>query len=126
MDVKCDATNNLDKVDILKVAGPLTVEEKACHLSTFMLEGTAEYNPHILVATSDASNAGIDSNKIYCVVKLYMQSTCVFIVQEHARAGQFDAANPTLCTYIINICIKSFEYKLCQTLSNNSAVIDNL
>ena len=102
--------------------------EKAHHLSTFMSEGTEEYNPRILVATSGATNAGIDSNKIYCVVRLVMPSSRVDIAQEQIRSGQFDGANPSLCSYTVNISIsmKSFEYQFCQTLSKHNVVLDNL
>ena len=85
----------MDKVDVLKVTGPLTVVEKAHHLLTFLSEGTEEYNPRILVATSGATNAGIDLNKIYCVVQLDMTSSCVDIVQECGQARRFGGANPS-------------------------------
>ena len=116
----------MDKVDVLKVTGPLTIVEKAHHLSTFMSEGTEEYNPRILIATSGATNAGIDLNKIYSVVRLDIPSSRVDIVQDRGQAGRFDGVYPSLCSYSVNISMKSFKYKLCQTLSKHTAVLDNL
>ena len=126
MDIECDNTNKLDKVDVVKITGPLTVVEKAHHLSTFMPEGMKEYNPRILVVTSGATNAGIDSNKIYCVVQLDMPSSCLDIVQERGCAGWFDGANPSLCSYTVNISMKTFKYKLRQSLSKHNVILDNL
>lgn len=51
-------------VDVVKVIGPLTVQEKAHNLSTFMTKGTWNYNPCILVATGGATKAGINLERI--------------------------------------------------------------
>ena len=54
-----------------------------------------------------------------------MPSSRVDIVQERGRAGRFDGANPSLWSYSVNISMKSFEYKLRQTLSKHNAVLDD-
>ena len=61
--------NRLHEVDVVELTGPLTVEQKAHHLAMFM-DGTDNgYTPRILVATSGASNAGIDSEDVVCVFR---------------------------------------------------------
>ena len=117
--------NSLHKVDVVKVTGLLTVEEKAHNLSTFMAPGSADYNPRILLATSGATNAGIDSNQIYAVFRLDMPSTRVDIVQERDRAGRFSNANPNNCFYDISFSMASFEYKLRQIWDRKEEIIDN-
>ena len=67
--------NELHTVDVVKVTGPLTVQEKSHNLSTFMAAGTSNYNPHILVSISGATNAAINSNIIYGVYRLDMLSS---------------------------------------------------
>ena len=79
LDKDGDDNNKLHEIDVLKVTGPLTVVEKAHNLSSFMSDGTTEFNPRILVATSGATNAGIDSNQIYRVIRLDMPSTRIDI-----------------------------------------------
>ena len=120
-----DKYKSLHKADVVKVTRPLTVEEKAHNLSTFMAPGSGDYNPRILLATSGATNAGIDSNQINAVFRLDMPSTRVDIVQERGRAGRFSNANPNICFYDISFSMESFEYKLRQIRDRREEVIDN-
>ena len=125
LDKEGDDNNKLHEIDVLKVTGPLTVIEKAHNLSTFMSEGSKEYNPRILVATSGATNAGIDSNQIYSVIRLDMPSKRIDIVQERGCAGRFADSNPDSCSYNLYFCLNSFEYKFRQIMSNHNIVLDD-
>lgn len=57
---------------------------------------------------------------------LDIPSSHVNNVQERCCAGRFDGVNPSLCSCNVNICLKSFEYRLHQTLSKHSDVLDKL
>ena len=116
--------NKLHTIDVVKVYGPLTVEEKGDNLFTFMNKSTANYNPRVLVATSGASNAGIDSDSIYGVYRLDMPPNRIDIVQERGRAGRFEDATPQQCHYCVYFSISTFEYKLIQINSKKEKVID--
>jgi len=78
-----------------------------------------------LVATSGATNAGIDSNQIYRVIRLDMPSTRIDIVQERGRAGRFTDSNPDSCSYNVYFCLNSFEYKFRQIMSSHNSVLDD-
>ena len=69
-------------LDVIKVTGTLIIMDKGRCLRTFMAQQTIKYNPRVLVATSGASNAGIDLNDIYPIFCLDMPLTYVNIVQE--------------------------------------------
>lgn len=124
LDTLGDSENKLYNIDVVKVTGPLMVREKAHHLCTFMEKGTSNYNPRILVATSSATNAGIDSDKIYGVYRLDMPSSRINMVQERGRAGRFAGATPSTYSYCVNFPMSSFEYKLIQILSEKKHVLD--
>ena len=89
------------------------------------LFGTTAFNPRILVATSGATNAGIDCDKIRAVFRLDMPSTRVDIVQERGQAGRFFGADPMTCSYDVNFSMGGFNYKLIQILSKKEKILDN-
>jgi len=115
--------NKLHKIDVVELTGPLTVEQKAHHLANFMGEADEEYNPRILVATSGASNAGIDSDDVVGVFRLDMPPNEVDAVQERGRAGRFVGASSDTCFYNICISIESFEHKILQIMDPKELVI---
>ena len=125
---KLDATgtkeNKLYTIDDVKVYGPLTVQEKGYNLCTFMNKITSNYNPRILIATSGATNTGIDLDSIYGVYRLDMPSNRIDIVQERGCARRFKDATPRQRCYCINFLISSFEYKIIQINNKNDEILD--
>ena len=60
IDKEGDKTSLLHTIDVLKVVGPQSMEEKAHNLALFMSEGNNYFHLHIIVGSSNTCNARID------------------------------------------------------------------
>lgn len=79
--------NCIRTIDVLKVIGPQTVQEKAHQLAVFMSKGNHSFCLLVIVATSGTYNARIDCNNMVGVFRMDMPSSCIDIIQEWERAG---------------------------------------
>jgi hypothetical protein len=105
--------------DVIHVDGDLFKEQKFHNIKIFLHHGTIDnptnplnpLDPRILVATSGAANAGIDSADVYLVLRDGFPPSIADLLQELGRAGRRLAS---LCIagmidrYRINISLKSF------------------
>ena len=57
-------TNQLHTMNVLKVIGPLTVEEKAHQLAVYMSKDSPCFCPRVIVATSGTCNTEIDCSNM--------------------------------------------------------------
>ena len=105
--------------DVIHVDGDLFKEQKFHNITIFLQHGKINnpkdpsnpLDPRILVATSGAANAGIDSPDVYLVLRDGFPPSIADLLQELGRAGRRPAS---LCIagiidrYRINISLKSF------------------
>jgi superfamily II DNA helicase RecQ len=105
--------------DVIHVDGDLFKEQKFHNITIFLQRGKISnpkdpsnpLDPRILVATSGAANAGIDSADVYLVLRDGFPPSIADLLQELGRAGRRLASLSIagiIDRYRINISLKSF------------------
>jgi superfamily II DNA helicase RecQ len=105
--------------DVIHVDGDLFKEQKFHNIAIFLHHGKIgnpkdplnPLDPRILVATSGAANAGIDSADVYLVLRDGFPPSIADLLQELGRAGRRMASScitGLIDRYRINISLKSF------------------
>jgi hypothetical protein len=112
-----DKNDSLRHVDVVPLVGTLSKEQKAHHIDVFVRgsQAAAAFTPRFLCATSGAANAGIDSSEINVVYRIDFPPSYIDIQQEKGRAGRYDGASPTICSYELYVALEGFAHVYVRT-----------
>jgi hypothetical protein len=103
-------------LDVLTVNGDLYREQKFHNTEVFVGDSiifetggeTFEYNPQLLVATSGAANAGIDSKLVRFVIRDGFPPTLQDLIQEMGRCARWENATSMTDSFMLVISTNSF------------------
>jgi hypothetical protein len=100
--------------DIVPVDGSLFKEQKFYNTSLFLTkirrhgQAPGTFLPNILIATSGAANAGLDSDDIFLVYRDGFPPSVEDMMQEMGRAGRRPSATHTTDRYCISYDLQSY------------------
>ena len=79
------------------------------------------FNPHVMLATYGAANAGIDNSTVHGVFRFDFPPSIEDYIQEEGRAGRRVGANSTTDWYIICILLETFLRVLRRALTSKQS-----